>query len=139
MRKIRPLKATAAEIALNAGVPIAIVRGLLFGIRKHFVCFGCLFELLLCRLVSGIAIGMVFQRLLAVRPFDRAVAGVPLEAQYFVIVPFGHSIPQFFRVLRARLTDDDARVADYLVVEFVALLHLLNDRTRSVLVVWDLR
>ena len=70
---------------------VAVVGGALIGVAQHLVGLAGLLELLLGRMVAGIAVRMVLQRLLAVGALQFLIAGVARDAQNLVIICFAHS------------------------------------------------
>jgi len=70
----------------------AVVGGALFGIGEHFIGLGGFLEFVLGIVVVGIAVGVVFHRHPPVRLLDVSLRGAPIDAQYFVVIPFSHSV-----------------------------------------------
>ena len=73
----------------------AIVCGSLVRIAEHLVGLRSLLEFLLSLLVARITVRMMFQSHLSIGPLDLLRGGVPVDAQNFVVIPFGHIIPMY--------------------------------------------
>ena len=72
-------------------MPIAVVGGALVGVAQHLVGFAGLLELFLGRVVAGVAVRMVLERLLAIRALQFLVAYIAGYAEKLVIICFAHS------------------------------------------------
>src|SRR5262249_18215414 len=77
----------------DAGEAEMVVPGALLAVRQARVGLRRLLEALLRLLVSGIAIGMVPHRQLAIRLLDRGLVRVPRDAENLVVVAFFHWWP----------------------------------------------
>ena len=69
---------------------IAVVRGLLLRVGEHLVGLLGLLEFLFGILVVRIAVRVVLHGQLAVGLLDFVVASVAIDAEDFVVIPFGH-------------------------------------------------
>ena len=76
--------------AVNTGVAVAVVGGALVSVTEHLVGFAGLFELFFGRVVAGIAVRMILERLLAVCALQFLVAAIVGNSQHLVIVGFAH-------------------------------------------------
>src|SRR5205814_8233218 len=76
----------ARSRAADAGVAEAIVHAPLLAVREHRVRLGGFLERLFGLLVARIAIGMVFQRQLAIRALDLLLRRLPIDSQALVLV-----------------------------------------------------
>src|ERR1041385_8695373 len=89
--------------ATKSGVAEAIVHVTLVGVGEDRIGFRRFLEFLFRNLVARIAIGMVFQRELAVRAFDLLVCRGARDAQDLVIVALGrHALATFTIAGRSR-------------------------------------
>jgi hypothetical protein len=77
--------------AAKARMPETVVHVALVGIGEHGIGFRRLLEVLFGDLVTGIAIGMVFECELAIRALDLLVGGGARNAEHLVIVAFAHA------------------------------------------------
>ena len=69
----------------------AVVHVPLVRVHEHGVGLGRFLEVVLGRLVAGIAVGVVLQRQLAVRALDLLIGRRTRHAQDLVIVSFAHA------------------------------------------------
>src|ERR1044071_7143075 len=88
--------------AAETRVTEAVVHVPLVGVGEHRIGFGALLEALLGALVSGIAVGVVLERELAVRAFDLDFGCRALDAEDFVVVAFAHELLATFTVAGRR-------------------------------------
>jgi hypothetical protein len=65
-----------------------IVNAALFAVSQDLVGLGGLLELFFGTLVVGVAVGMVFQGQFTVGGFKFVVAGIAVDAQDLVVIPF---------------------------------------------------
>ena len=80
-----------AELAVEAGVAVAIVAAALVGVVEHFERFGRFLEALDGFLVARVFVRVILYGQLAIRRRDLAVRGGSLDAEDFVIVALrGH-------------------------------------------------
>src|SRR5262249_23420234 len=94
--------------AAEAFVPEAVIALALLGVGKHLVGRRRLLELLLRAGVFAIAIGMVFERGLAVGPLDVVGTGVAFDTQHFIQIALGcrhrsSSAPAFWKTNGCRV------------------------------------
>ena len=82
----------------------AIVGRALVAIGQDRVRLGALLELLLGRVVAGIAVGVVLQRELAIRALDFGVGRRPFDAEDLVVVPLAHAFATFTMAGRSSLS-----------------------------------
>jgi hypothetical protein len=71
----------------------SIVQAAFLRIGEHRVGLGRLLERLLRLVISGIAVGMMLQRKLAVRALDLLIRGLTLDAQDLVVITLAHACP----------------------------------------------
>jgi len=85
-------KATGAACGgrIYACMTIAVVRGALVAVGEHFVGLFGLLEFLFGAFVVGVAVRVELHRELAIGLLDVLVAGVAIDPQYVVVIPFGH-------------------------------------------------
>jgi hypothetical protein len=76
-------------------VPKAIVRGPFVGVGENGVGLGALLEFLLGVFVARIAVGMVFERELAVSALHLDLGHGARDAENFVIVALAHALATF--------------------------------------------
>ena len=85
-------KRTRAEsLSAQPGMTKPVVGRALVGVAQHLVCLAGFFKLFLGCMVAGIAVRMIFQRLLSVRALEFLVAAVARDTQNLVIIRFAHS------------------------------------------------
>ena len=77
--------------AADARMAEAIVQAPLFAIGEDRVRLGGFLERLFRLLVAWIAIGMVFQRELAIRALDLLLGRLPLDSENLVVVALRHA------------------------------------------------
>src|SRR5207245_804235 len=81
-----PAGSAAGEAAGGAGKAKAVVLGTFALVAEDVIGVLHLLEARLGLLVAGVAVGVVLPRQLAVRLLDFVFAGVPFDAQCFVII-----------------------------------------------------
>ena len=79
-----------AHRRVDAGVAVAVVGGLLLRVGEHLVGLLGLLEFLFRVLAVRIAVRVVLHGQLAVGLLDLVVASVAIDAEDFVVIPFGH-------------------------------------------------
>src|SRR5690606_31181466 len=79
-----------AHRRVDAGVAVAVVGGFLLRVGEHLVGLLGLLEFLFRVLAVRIAVRVVLHGQLAVGLLDLVVASVPIDAEDFVVIPFGH-------------------------------------------------
>ena len=87
---LKPAK-SACPVRSYAGVAKAVVGGALVRVAQHLVGLAGFLELLFRGMVAGIAVRVIFQRLLAIGALQLLVAHIPRNAQNFVVIGFAHS------------------------------------------------
>jgi len=92
----------AAHARIDAGMAELVVGGPLSGIAQGLVGLLGLLETLFGLLVARITIGMVFLRQSPEGLLQLRLAGVPADAQHFVIVSLRHDCPCFMRRRKSR-------------------------------------
>ena len=61
---------------------VLIINGALLGIPQDFIRLGRLFELVLSDFIARVAVGMIFERKLAVGGFQLRISGIAADIQY---------------------------------------------------------
>src|ERR1043165_5606121 len=87
------MKSAAARTSagIKGRMAVLIVGGARLGIGKDFVSVAEFLELFLGGLVTGIFVGMEFDREFAVGLFDFLVTGIAANPQHLVIIALGHA------------------------------------------------
>ena len=75
-----PSKASATKVVAHARMPELVVTGFLVGIAQNLVGFSSLLELRLGRGITRVLVGVILQRLLAVRLLDLLRSGITRNA-----------------------------------------------------------
>ena len=104
-----------------------VVFGALVLIAEHIVCFGGLFEFLLGFFVSGIFVGVLFEREFSVCFFDVGGRCVFGYAKYFIVVSL------FVHDMLMLLSYGNFGVSYYLVIECIAFLYCVDNLSAQIL------
>ena len=98
----RRVEVLSPRAAAQARVPEAVVSASFVSVSQHRVRLGGLFELVLGRFVTWVAVGVVLERQLAVCALDLLVVSRSRQSQHFVIVALGHPFATLTMAGRSR-------------------------------------
>src|SRR5687768_11278194 len=86
----KPLRTRSTHVGVYTSMPMLVICSPLLRVRKYFVRFFALFEVLLGFWISRIPVRMMFHRKLAIGFFYILFAAVAVEAQHFIVIAFAH-------------------------------------------------
>src|SRR5687768_2380909 len=86
----KPLSTRSTHVGIYTGMSMLVVCSPLLRVRKYFVSFFGLLEVLLGFGIIRIPVRMMFHRKLAIGFFYILFAAVAVEAQHFIVIAFAH-------------------------------------------------
>src|SRR5258706_1608058 len=106
--EIESLRTASAEPVLEGGMPEAFIGGTLVRVLQDLIGFADFLELVLCRMIAGIAIGMAFHRQLAIGAFQFLGCAAVRDPEDLVIITLTHTT----RPPAVRTSDIESRTSN---------------------------